>query len=229
MRQLKYKVMFRRGALCPLPLGLLLGIALTFGMNTWMATEAVALTVSPTALTFQAAQGGTNPPSQSVTVSKSNKRDSTWTASDSASWVAVSPVVGSIAGSAQVAVNVDIARLPAGTYSATVTVTVYKGGSVSVPVMLTVTPSTTPSLSSSTISAATATLTWDSSTDTNVAGYNVYMGTTSGVYGPPIHVGTVTSYSVSNLAVGTYYFVVTDYDTGGLESLPSNEVSKSIY
>ena len=151
MRQSNYKVMFRRGALCPLPLGLLLGIALTFGMNTWMATEAVALTVSPTALTFQAAQGGTNPPSQSVTVSKSNKRDSTWTASDSASWVAVSPVVGSIAGSAQVAVSVDIARLPAGTYSATVTVTVYKGGSVSVPVMLTVTPSTTTSLSSSTI------------------------------------------------------------------------------
>ncbi|HEY5444464.1 MAG TPA: hypothetical protein VIJ87_08360, partial [Pyrinomonadaceae bacterium] len=65
MRQSNYKVMFRRGALCPLPLGLLLGIALTFGMNTWMATEAVALTVSPTALTFQAAQGGTNPPSQS--------------------------------------------------------------------------------------------------------------------------------------------------------------------
>lgn len=227
----------RRHTMGTLPLGLLLGVALTCPMNVWTPTEASALTVSPSALTFQAVQGGTNPPSQSVNVSKSNKRDSTWTASDSASWVTVSPVVGSIASSVQVAVNVDIAGLPAGTYSATVTVTVYKGGSASVPVTLTVAPSTTTNLSSSTTSTlsssttltAAATLSWDPNTSTNIGGYNVYMGTTSGVYGPPINVGNVTSYVLNNLAIGTYYFVVTDYDTSGLESLPSNEVSKSIY
>jgi len=63
-----------------------------------------------------------------------------------------------------------------------------------------------------------------------VAGYNVYVGTASGVYGPPINVGNVTSYVVNNLVIGnTYYFVVTDYNTSGVESAPSNQVSKSIY
>jgi NADH:ubiquinone oxidoreductase subunit F (NADH-binding) len=56
------------------------------------------------------------------------------------------------------------------------------------------------------------------------------MGTASGVYGAPITVGNVTSYSVANLAIGsTYYFAVTDYNTSGIESVFSNEVSKSIY
>jgi hypothetical protein len=56
------------------------------------------------------------------------------------------------------------------------------------------------------------------------------MGTASGVYGPPINVGNVTSYVVNNLVIGnTYYFVVKDYDTSGVESSPSNEVTKSIY
>jgi len=63
-----------------------------------------------------------------------------------------------------------------------------------------------------------------------VVGYNVYVGTASGVYGPPINVGNVTSFVVSNLVLGnTYYFVVKDYNTSGIESAPTNEVSKSIY
>ncbi len=63
-----------------------------------------------------------------------------------------------------------------------------------------------------------------------MAGYNVYVGTASGVYGPPINVGNVTSYVMNNLVMGnTYYFVVKDYNTSGVESAPSNEVSKSIY
>jgi len=63
-----------------------------------------------------------------------------------------------------------------------------------------------------------------------VAGYHVYVGTASGVYGPPINVGNVTSYAVNNLVIGnTYYFVVTDYNSRGVESAPSNQVSKSIY
>jgi hypothetical protein len=67
-------------------------------------------------------------------------------------------------------------------------------------------------------------------TGTDVAGYKVYMGTTSGAYGSPISVGSVTSYVINNLAIGTtYYFVVTAYNSSGGESLPSNEVSRSIY
>ena len=75
-----------------------------------------------------------------------------------------------------------------------------------------------------------ASLTWNPVTSTNLAGYKVYVGTASGRYGTPLDVGNVTGYVVNNLAVGnTYYFVVTSYNSSGGESLPSSEVSKSIY
>jgi len=65
---------------------------------------------------------------------------------------------------------------------------------------------------------------------TGLAGYHVYVRTASGVYGPPINVGTVTSYVVNNLVIGnTYDVVVTDSHTSGMESAPSNQVSKSLY
>ena len=208
---------------------ILVGSMLALGISLWTSPSAWALTASPASLSFQAVQGGTNPASQFVNVSKSNNKTSNWTASDSATWVSITPAVGSITTSAQVGVAVNAAGLSAGTYSATVTVTVYKGGNVTIPVTLTVAPSTTTSSSTTTTSTTTASLTWSPSTDTSVVGYKVYMGTTAGVYGPPITVGNVTSYVLSNLGVGTYYFVVTDYNSNGTESLPSNEVTKSIY
>ncbi|MCS6319649.1 MAG: fibronectin type III domain-containing protein [Nitrospira sp.] len=104
-----------------------------------------------------------------------------------------------------------------------VTITVGIEGSVSFPVTVKVAPAKT-------VTNTTASLTWSPVTSTNLAGYKVYMGTASGRYGPPLDVGNVTSYVVSNLAVGnTYYLVVTSYMTNGSESLPSTEVSKSIY
>jgi hypothetical protein len=205
----------------------ILSLALVLGL--WNSSESWALAASPASLTFQAVQGGNNPASQSVNVSKPNRKNTNWTASDSASWVSVSPTIGSFTSSSQITVLVNTAGLAAGTYSATVTVTAYKGGSVSIPVSLTVAPTTTTSSSTSTSNTA-ASLTWDPVMDTSVAGYNVYVGTASGVFGPPINVGNVTSRIINNLAVGsTYYFVVTAYDTSGVESNPSNEVSKSVY
>jgi Viral BACON domain len=206
---------------------ILVGIILSIGL--WSSPDAWALSASPTALTFQAVQGGTNPASQFINVSKPNNKTTNWAASDSATWVSVTPVTGSLTNSAQVGVAVNIAGLSAGTYSATVTVRVDKGGSVAIPVTLTVAPSTTTSLSTPTTSMYRASLTWDLSTDASVAGYKVYMGTTSGVYGTPITLANVTSYVLNNLPVATYYFVVTSYNANGTESLPSNEVSKSIY
>ena len=85
--------------------------------------------------------------------------------------------------------------------------------------------------STTSTSTTTASLNWNPPTNTTgVAGYNVYMGTASGVYGPPVNVGNVTSYVVNNLVIGnTYYFAVTAYTASGIESAPSNQVSKSIY
>lgn len=60
-----------------------------------------------------------------------------------------------------------------------------------------------------------------------LAGYKVYYGTSSGSYSMVIDAGNVTSYDVSGLTAGTYYFVVTAYDTVGSESPYSNEVMRT--
>lgn len=73
-----------------------------------------------------------------------------------------------------------------------------------------------------------AVLTWDPNIDV-VAGYKVYFGTASRVYGSPIDVGNQTNYTVIGLDYGVkYYFAVTAYDFDGNESGYSNEVSKTI-
>ncbi len=58
----------------------------------------------------------------------------------------------------------------------------------------------------------------------DLAGYKVYRGTQSGVYGTVVNVGMTTSY-VLNLSPGTYFFRVTAYDTLGNESVLSNEAT----
>ena len=76
--------------------------------------------------------------------------------------------------------------------------------------------------------AADVTLAWDPNSETDLAGYKVYYGTASGVYGAPITLGKTTTHTVTGLAPGTYYFAVTAYNTAGLESGFSNEVFTTI-
>lgn len=76
--------------------------------------------------------------------------------------------------------------------------------------------------------AADVTLQWDPNSETDLAGYKIYYGTASGVYGPPIVVGVQTTFTVAGLPPGTYFFAVTAYNASGLESGYSNEVSKTI-
>jgi hypothetical protein len=74
-----------------------------------------------------------------------------------------------------------------------------------------------------------ATLQWAANQETDLAGYRVYHGTTSGNYGGPQNVGMTPSYQYTNLEPNkTHYFSVTAYDTAGNESPPSPEVSKTI-
>ena len=79
------------------------------------------------------------------------------------------------------------------------------------------------------VQAATAhytTIQWAANSEPDLAGYRVYQGTTSGVYGPSVDVGNTTIYTPQNLQAGRrYYFVITAYDNAGNESLPSIEVS----
>jgi hypothetical protein len=75
--------------------------------------------------------------------------------------------------------------------------------------------------------AGEATLSWDPNAEPTLAGYKIYYGTTSGTYGAPLNAGNATTFTVTGLGPGTYYFALTAYDTSGIESGFSNEVSKT--
>ncbi len=83
--------------------------------------------------------------------------------------------------------------------------------------------------------AGTAALSWnapvtnaDGSALLDLRGYKVHYGSSSGSYSRSVDVGKVASYSLQNLAPGTYYITVTAYSAAGTESGFSNEVSKTI-
>ena len=82
------------------------------------------------------------------------------------------------------------------------------------------------------VSAGSAKLSWDApSTNedgtplTDLAGFKIYYGTSSGNYTQNIDVGNVTTYTVASLTDGlAYYFVVTAYNTLKNESRYSVEI-----
>ena len=76
--------------------------------------------------------------------------------------------------------------------------------------------------------AADVSLAWDPSISPNISGYKVYVGTSSRYYNAPITIGNQTTYTVTGLTNGTYYFAVTAFDIDGNESDYSNEVSTTI-
>lgn len=176
---------------------------------------AASLTTGPSSLSYAATQGGPNPTSQTITVTS----NTSWTVTKNASWLTVSPTSGTNNGSITVGINTAIATI--GANSGTVTIA---GGGVTRTVNVTLTLNAA--------ATSSATLTWTANTESDVAGYNIYRSTTSGIYGSPIATlqGTVTSYVATGLQPGTtYFFVLTAYDNAGNESVFSNEVSKSIF
>jgi PKD repeat protein len=70
---------------------------------------------------------------------------------------------------------------------------------------------------------------WDSNSEADLAGYKVYIGTSSQQYSQTIDVGNVTSYTASELSDGdTYFFAVSAYDIFANESGYSNEVTATV-
>ena len=88
------------------------------------------------------------------------------------------------------------------------------------------------------VSAANAvTIFWQAPTENtdgsvlgNLSGYKIYYGEASGEYSSSIDVANpgLTSYVVQNLPAGQYYFAVTSYNSAGVESGFSSEVSAAL-
>jgi hypothetical protein len=88
-----------------------------------------------------------------------------------------------------------------------------------------------------TSNTGSATLAWSSPTTnsngtalTDLAGYHIHYGTNSGALTNVIDVSgaAASSYTVTGLTAGTWYFAVSAYTNTGLESALSNVGSKTI-
>lgn len=82
--------------------------------------------------------------------------------------------------------------------------------------------------------AATLTIMWDANAESDLAGYRLYQSDTTGqyTYGADHAIATITArteaVTVTDIADGTWYWVLTAFDTSENESGPSNEVTKTI-
>ena len=171
---------------------------------------------------------GTPPPSvqagqaYSFTPTASSPRGAalTFSIANKPAWASFNTATGQLTGTPAVS---DI-----GTY-ANVTITVSDGtASASLPAFtITVQAGTT---GSATLSWTLPTTRTDGSALTNLAGFRIYYGNSPGSYPTMISVGnpTLTTYVVTNLISGTYYFVATAVDSAGVESAYTNPVSTTI-
>lgn len=196
------------------------GTATSLSSNT---TPTPSILLNPVSLSFSGTAGGAIPLAQTFNITNPTGGTLTWTLSESASWLGLNTMSGTTTTEIDaISASISTSGLAAGIYSTAITIAA-SGASNSpqtIPVTLTLSAPTT---------TGSASLTWNPNTDTNLAGYNLYMGTQSGVYGSPISIGLNTSYTAGNLTGGkTYYFSVTAVNTTGTESLHSNEVNKTI-
>jgi len=88
-----------------------------------------------------------------------------------------------------------------------------------------------------TATTGSATVSWqpptqndDGSALTNLAGYRILYGTSSGALNQSIQLTNpgLTSYVVDNLAQGTWFFAMKAYNSNGIESILTNVVSKTV-
>jgi len=91
-------------------------------------------------------------------------------------------------------------------------------------------PPVSPATGSATLSWTAPTENTDGSPLTDLAGYHIYYGTSAGAWTSTITIlsATETSYVVSSLASGTYYFAIVAFNSEGIDSADSNVGSKTI-
>jgi uncharacterized protein (TIGR03437 family) len=139
---------------------------LTIAGQTFTVTQAgqPILSVSPSTLSFSAAQGGSNPSPQVLSLSTSDNSLLVWTATASTTsggnWLSISPTSGLPPG--PISVSVNIAGLAQGTYNGTVRVASDGAGNSpqSIPVTLIVGAAPAPSITTSSVPNGTVGVTY---------------------------------------------------------------------
>ena len=101
-----------------------------------------AIGFSPTSLSFTAQQGGSNPATQTLNISNTGGGTLSWTATDNATWLTVSPASGTGNGTLTVTAT---GTQTAGTQTGTITLNAT--GATSVPVNVTFTVTAAPNIS----------------------------------------------------------------------------------
>ncbi len=181
------------------------------GSTLLTVTPAVLVSMAATPATATVAKGTNQQFTATGTYSDSSTQNLTgavtWTSSNTAT-ATVSNAAGSNGLATPVALGTTTIKAVSGSVSATTSMTVVD---------------------------RSVTLAWDAATTntdgtvlTDLAGYKLRYGTSSGNYSNSVTVGAGTSYVLNNLAPGTYYFAVTAVNTAGVESGFSNEASKTI-
>src|SRR5207249_4990573 len=120
------------------------GKTVTVTLTVTAAPVPPTIGLSPTSLSFTGVQGGTNPSVQTVSMTNTGDGTLSWSVSDNATWLTLSPASGSAPGSATATVNTS--GLTAGPYNGTITVTATGATNTpqTVPVTLTVTAAPVP-------------------------------------------------------------------------------------
>ncbi len=151
-----------------------------------------------------------------------------FTVANKPAWATFNTVTGGLTGTPTAANVGDYTgiRISVSDGSATAALTTF-----TIQVMAPVDTSPPPTVSdSATLSWNVPTKNTDGSPLTNLAGYRIYYGTDATALAQSANIDTTdtTSYVVSGLSSGTWYFAIRAYNTAGTESNLSNLASKTI-
>ncbi|MBI2451008.1 MAG: peptidoglycan-binding protein [Parcubacteria group bacterium] len=198
--------------------------------------------LSPASFSFSGSVGGSNPPSQTLTVTNTGASGSSlsWTGTSNQSWLSISPTSGGPLGSGasnSVSVSVNIAGLTEGTYNGTITISgISTNKSQTVSVALTINPagptiSLTPSsfnftattganpasqtLTITNVGPSGSNLNWSASDN---AAWLTLSPTSGGPLGSGASSSPVTSIDTAGLAAGTYNGTITISDASATNS-----------
>lgn len=94
-------------------------VAIPVTLTITAAPVPPSIGMSPTSLSFSAQQGGGNPAAQTINVSNTGGGTLSWSASDNAAWLNLSPATGT--GNGTITLTVATGGLSAGSYNAVVT------------------------------------------------------------------------------------------------------------